>query len=218
MVMILQLIATGSGYCVKLMILQSWQHTTRNAKRIVELIIWIVHLIDAEHGFQTAFVKGLVVCYERQTFYQRFYLLPYFRENRCVVCVITAQTVYLTTPVIIIVWLRLDERVEGINYLTIPNDDDTNRANTTALIVRSFEIYCCKIFEPCSKIFALGRVETSFTLLSLTPIFHFLSFLYLSHIIFILLAISSRKVAGSSTSTSLPFHNSSCMRSGVLRI
>ena len=34
-------------------------------KCVIKLIVGIVHLIDTEHCFETALVKGLVVGYER---------------------------------------------------------------------------------------------------------------------------------------------------------
>ena len=49
---------------------------------------------------------------KRQSFNQRFYLFPHFRENRGSVRIVTTQPMYLTAPLVIIVWLWLDERVE----------------------------------------------------------------------------------------------------------
>jgi len=65
MMVILQLITTGSGNSVKLVVFQVRKHTTRNTKCIVELIVRIVHLIDTKHSFKTALVKGLIVCNKR---------------------------------------------------------------------------------------------------------------------------------------------------------
>ena len=49
--MIFQLIAAGSGYGVQLMVLQLREGLPRSTKRIIELIIGIVHLIDTKDCF-----------------------------------------------------------------------------------------------------------------------------------------------------------------------
>ena len=67
--------------------------------------------------------------YEWQAFYQRLYLRPYFGEYWCVLSVFLAETMHLRTPIIIIVRLWLDERVERIHYLAITHNDDTYRTN-----------------------------------------------------------------------------------------
>src|SRR5574344_1634518 len=54
---------------------------------------------------------------------------------------------YLTAPVVIIVWLRLNERVEIIYYLSISDNDYSNGTNRRTFIISRFEIYCCKIFH-----------------------------------------------------------------------
>ena len=56
-------------------------HFARCHASAVELIVGIVHLIDAEDSLQTTFIKSLVVSYEREPGYLGFYLLPYDRED-----------------------------------------------------------------------------------------------------------------------------------------
>ena len=133
-------------------------------------------------------------CCERQgqALYQWFYLRPDFWEYWGFLGVFATEPVNLATPVVIIVRLWLDERVERIHNLTITYNDYANGANRTALVVCRFKIYCCKIS-------------------------HYLSSLYLFHILFILPAISLRSQRGSSTSMSSPFQRISCMKSNVGR-
>ena len=64
-----------------------------------------------------------------KAFYQWFNLCPYFGKNRSFIRVFMTKTMYLAAPIIIIVRFWLDERVEGIYYLTISYDGDTNRTN-----------------------------------------------------------------------------------------
>ena len=69
------------------------------------------------------FVERLVVCHEGQALDERFYLRPHLRENRCVVGVGTAESVHLRAPVVVVVRLGLDERVERIYDLAVTDND-----------------------------------------------------------------------------------------------
>jgi hypothetical protein len=97
---------------MQLVVWQIGERTTRDTKRIVELIVRIVHLIYTEHGLQTTFIKGLVMGHKGQTFYQWLYLCPDLWEYWCFLSILTAEAMYLAAPVIIIVWLGLNERIE----------------------------------------------------------------------------------------------------------
>lgn len=110
---------------------------------------------------------------------------PRLLEYRSIVSIFMTEGMNLRTPVIIIVRLRLDERIERIYNLAIANNDNPHGTYRTPLIVCCFKIYSCKIF-------------------------HFRSSLYLFHILFIFPAISLRSQKGSNTSTSSPFQSSSC--------
>ena len=145
--MVFQLITTGGSYGLKLVVFQVREYAPRNAQCVVELIIWIVHLIYAKNSLQTTFVKRLVMSNEWQVLYQRLYLSPYFWKNWCIVSIFMAETMYLAAPVVIIVGLGLYERVERIYYLTITNNDYSNGTNRRTLVIGCFEIYCCKVFH-----------------------------------------------------------------------
>jgi len=62
MVMVLQVIATGSGYGLQLVIGQRLAKLLAGScQGIVEAIVRIVHLIHLEHGLQTTFVKASIM-------------------------------------------------------------------------------------------------------------------------------------------------------------
>ena len=103
-------------------------HFARCHASAVELIVGIVHLIDAEDSLQTTFIKSLVVSYEREPGYLGFYLLPYVREDRSLFRISGAEAVHLTEPVVVILRFGLDERVELVYYLSATYYDNAYRA------------------------------------------------------------------------------------------
>ena len=89
------MIATGSGNGVQLVVGQIREFSARNAKCVIELIVRIVHLIDTHHGFQTAFVEGLVVGHEGQACDERLNLCPHLGKDWGFFSIFTAKAVYL---------------------------------------------------------------------------------------------------------------------------
>jgi hypothetical protein len=75
----------------------------------VEFVVGIVHLVTAEHGLQTAFVESFVMGDEGQALNQRFYLLPYFREDWGLLSILTTKTMNLAAPIVIVVGFRLNQ-------------------------------------------------------------------------------------------------------------
>ena len=161
-----------------------WECFARSDAGAVERIIRIVHLVSAEDSLQTTLIECLVMGYEGKPLDQWLYLFPDFREDGGILCVLTCETMHLGTPIIIIIGLRLDERVEGINNLAISDDNHTNGADTGTLVVGSLKIYCCKV----------SHIQPS---------------LYLFHMCFEISATSSRNHLGSITSISLPCERTS---------
>ena len=146
-VVVLHAEAAGLGDGLELVVRQGGKLATGDTKRVEELIVGIVHPIDAEDGLEAALVEGSVVGHKGQTLYQRLYLCPDFREDGGIFCVFPAKAMNLRTPVVVVVRLGLNEGVEGIDYLAVPNDNDTNRADAAALVVGGLKINCCKIFH-----------------------------------------------------------------------
>ena len=103
-------------------------HFARCHASAVELIVGIVHLIDAEDSLQTTFIKSLVVSYEREPGYLGFYLLPYDREDWSFFSIRGTQTMHLTALVVVILRFGLDERVELVYYLSATYYDNAYRA------------------------------------------------------------------------------------------
>jgi hypothetical protein len=130
---------------VELVVGQILEIATRSAQGVVELVVRIIHLIDTEHGFQTAFVEGLVVGHEGQTFDKWFYLCPHLGKYGGFLSIFTAETMHLAAPIVIVVGLWLYERIEGIDNLAVPDNDNAHRTNGATLVVGCFEIYSCKI-------------------------------------------------------------------------
>lgn len=151
MMMLCQVIAAASGYDVKRMTTFG-PDLARGDASAVEIVVGIVHLIDAEDGFQAALVERLVMSHKRKPRYLRLYLLPHFGKNRRTVCIRSAKTMHLTAPVVVILRLRLDERVETIHHLTSSNNNHANRAYRRTLIVGGFKIYSCKVFHCCKVV------------------------------------------------------------------
>ena len=115
---------------MKLMVLSMWKSLARSHTCAMEFVIRIVHLITTEHCFQATLIKGLVVSHKRKPLNQWFNLFPDLWEHWGLLCVLSSQAMYLSTPVIIIVGLWLDQRVEGIYGLTITHYHHSNRADT----------------------------------------------------------------------------------------
>lgn len=145
MVMVLQVVAAVGGYGVQLVVWKMWKDAARGAERVVEHVVGIVHLIDSEHCFQASLVERTIVCHERKVLNEWFYLCPHLWKDWCFAGVGTAKTVHSGAPVVVIVWLWLDERVERVCYLAIADDDDANRADRRTAAVGCLEVNCCKV-------------------------------------------------------------------------
>ena len=107
------------------------------------------------------------MCHKRQSFYQRLYLFPDFGKDGCFIRIVATQTMYLTAPEIIIVWLRLDKRVERIYNFSIAYDDYSNGANRRTLVVSCLKIYCCKIQH---GVFSFSSITQTYLLTTPCPL------------------------------------------------
>ena len=108
MMVIPQVVSTAGGDDVEIM-MPFRPSLARGYAGAVEGIVGIVHLIDAEHGFQATLVERLVVGYEREAGYLGLYLLPHFWEDRCIICIGSAQSMHLTAPVVVILRFGFDK-------------------------------------------------------------------------------------------------------------
>lgn len=144
---------------MKAMIGSKRESTARCYTCAIEGVIWIIHLITAKNRFQATLIKGLVVGHQRQTFYKRFYLSPYFGEYRSLVGVGLCQSVYPCIPIKIIIRFWMDERIVRIHHLTTTHHNNTYAAHAGSLIVSGLEIYRCKIIH-AAKIMIFQDYET----------------------------------------------------------
>ncbi len=160
------------------MVGQLWKSLARSNACAVKLVIRIIHLVTTEDSLQATLIECLIMGHEGKALYQWFYLFPYFWEHWSLFSILTSEAMHLSTPIIIVIWLWLDQRIESIYDFTITHNHYSNRANTGSLVVSCLEVYCCKVSH--------------------------LSSLYLFHMCFEISATSSRNHLGSNTSISLP--------------
>ena len=146
MVVVLQVISAAGGNDVE-SVMSSWPTLARCYAGAIELIVGKVHLIDTEDSFQTTLVEGLVMSHQRQSLNKRLYLPPHFGEYGCILCIFSTKAMHLTTPVVIILRLWLDKRIELIHYLPTPHYHYANRAHRRAMVVGSLKIYGCEVLH-----------------------------------------------------------------------
>ena len=162
--------AAGLGDGLQLVVRQGRELATGDTEGVEELIVGIVHPIDAEDGLEATLVEGPVVGHKGQTLYQRLYLCPDIREDGGIFCVFPAKAMNLRTPVVVVVRLGLNEGVERIDYLAVTNDNDTNRADAAALVISRFKVNRCKILHTCSVLVIAILARTKFLFIEFFPI------------------------------------------------
>ena len=146
MMVILEVVTTGSCYGLELVIGKDPVIVTSGCpKRVVKLIVRIIHLINLEYGLQAPFIEACVVRDQGQALDLRGYLFPYGREDRRIVSVLRPQTVDLPAKPLVVLRLRMDKAVERIHYLPATDDDHPHAAHAAGALVRRLEIYCCEI-------------------------------------------------------------------------
>jgi len=142
MVVIDQIEAAGRRNGVELMVGQLLPKMfARGTAGAIELIVGVIHLVAAHHGFQAAFVEGAVVCHKGQTLDEWFNLPPDIRKHRRVFGVLAGDAVDKRVPIVVVVRLRLDEGIERVHELAIANDDYTDAAHAGALVVGGLKVY-----------------------------------------------------------------------------
>ena len=158
MVMVLQIVATGSSNGLQLVIGQRLPELSAGScQRIVETVVGIAHLIDFEYGLQTTFVKAGIMSDEGQGSYlvsyiikflirevhldnTFFQLLPYFGKHWRILSVAFRDAMYPLTPIILVVWLRLDQTVERVSNLPVAYHDYSYGADTRRLLIGRLEV------------------------------------------------------------------------------
>ncbi len=127
--MILHTKPASLRHSIQFMVHQTRESPPRSAKSIVELIIRIIHLINPENRLQTTLIKSLIMSDKRQSFYERLNLSPNLRKHRSTVSILICEPMHLTAPIIIIIRLRLNQRIKTIHNLPVPHNHNTHRTN-----------------------------------------------------------------------------------------
>ena len=107
----------------------------------IELIVRVIHLVAAHYGLQAAFVKGAVVRHEGQALDERLNLFPNIRKHRCVLGVFLGDAMNNGVPIVVIIWLGLDEGIERVHELPFPNDHHAHATHAGALVVGGLKVY-----------------------------------------------------------------------------
>ena len=123
--MVLKVVTATFGNDVKIM-MTTRPYLAGFYEGAIERIVGVVHLIHAEDCLEACLIECLVVGYKRQSFYLWFYLFPDIRENWSFLCVFTAEAVDAGANIVIVVRLRMDQRVELVYFLSVSDNNHTN--------------------------------------------------------------------------------------------
>ena len=121
--------------------------SSRCRQRVMEFIVRIVHLIDAEHLLETAFIKGTVVRDQGKPLDKWLNLLPNEGKDWSVLRVFRSQSAYLPAEPLVVLRLGMDEAVEGVHNLPSTYDHHAHAAYAAGLLVGRLEVYCREIFQ-----------------------------------------------------------------------
>ena len=142
MVVVRQVVPAGGGDGLELVIGEPFsQKPSRCRQRVMEFIVRIVHLIDAEHLLETAFIKRAVVGDQGKPLDKWLNLLPNEGKDWSVLRVFRSQSVYLPAELLVILRLGMAQAVEPVNYLSAPHDHDPYATDAARTFVGRFEIY-----------------------------------------------------------------------------
>lgn len=146
-----QIVAALRSHRVELVIFQQRKGFARHLQGVEKEIIWIVHLINPEGGFQTTFVKAAIVRHQRQIANEGRDFLPHFAENFRVVGVFGGQSMDARVVVAVIIWFWLDESIVLLYNFSMAHHHDAHRTNATADIIGSFKVDGYKILHSCEE-------------------------------------------------------------------
>ena len=146
MVMVCKVIAASGGDGLELVVLELLpKMPSRCRQSVVEYIVRIVHLIDAEHLLEATFIKRAVVGDKRQSLDKRFNLLPDEGEDGRIFGVFRSQPMHLPAEPLVVIRLGMDQAVEPVHDLSATNDDYANAADAARALIGCLEIYRCEI-------------------------------------------------------------------------
>jgi len=133
--------AASGGNCVELMVGESILEMAAGCGQgVIENVVRIVHLIDPVDCLEATSVKRRIVGNKGITFQQRDNFFPNLGKDRSIFRVFRAQTMNFTAKPVIVLRLRMDETVEGVNYYIITHEDQANAADTGWLLVGCLKV------------------------------------------------------------------------------
>lgn len=141
--MICEVVATGCGNCLELMVCQRTAEVSAGCSQgIIEFIFRVIQTVATEHGPQAALVKSGIVSHKRQTFDLRRNPGPNLWKYRCIISITVPQAMHTPASVIVVVWLGFYKRIELLEEAAIAYNHNANRAYRRGLIIGCFKILC----------------------------------------------------------------------------
>ncbi len=111
----------------------------------MELIVRVVHLIDAKYLLETSLVKSAVVGDQRKSLDERTGFFPDIRENGSVLRILRSQAMDSPAEPLVIIRFGMDQAVEPVRDPSVTYDDDPDAADAARAFVGCLEIYRRKI-------------------------------------------------------------------------
>ena len=136
-VMVQEVKATGGGDSLELVVGQETAEIVPGSpQRIVENIVRVIHPVDPEDGLQAAFVEGRIVRHEGESFDEGFDLLPDIGEYRCILRIFRPESMDPPAEPLVILGFRMDQAVEPVHDLPVPDDDDSHAAYAAGTLLK----------------------------------------------------------------------------------
>ena len=141
-----EVISAGCGDGLELMVRKLAAEMLPGSRQgVVELVVWVVHLIYLEDSLETSFIETGVVRNEGEALDERFNLLPDIGEHRSVIRILRSKTVYLPAEPLVVLRFGMDETVERVHNLPVTHYHHPDGTYTGGLLVCRLEVYRCKI-------------------------------------------------------------------------
>lgn len=112
---------------------------------IEELVIRIIHLVDAEDLFQASLIEFGIVGHQRKALDHGSDLFPYLWEDGRILGVFRSQAVDLAAEPLVVFRFGMNQAIERIDDKATSDNDHTHTANAAALLIGGLEIYGSKV-------------------------------------------------------------------------
>lgn len=153
MMMPCQFVPAGRCDCLELMIGQApSEMPTGGSESVEESIIGIIHLVNTEHRLEAPLVETGIMGDQRKVSNQRRYLLPDIGKNERILSIFRPQPVNSPAKPLIVIRLRMNKAVDGIDNLASAYDNHADAANAGRLLVGCLKVYGGEICHGLSKL------------------------------------------------------------------